>query len=102
MQTTVAPRRRRRSVQDGRAQTGVRIDHRLFKVSKALAALYDISLSEFFEELLRGAFAGRPPLSDAAVAQADELMRIYGLEPGELGAAFVGVSACGDGKDSPA
>jgi|ERR1700732_1362363 hypothetical protein len=102
MQTTVVRPRRRRPLQDGRAQTGVRIEHRLLKVCKALAALYDISLSEFFEELLRGAFAGRPPLSDAAVAQAGELLRIFGLEPGELGTAFVGVSACGDGKDSPA
>ena len=102
METTILPPPRRRAPNDGRAQTGVRIEHRLLKVCKALAALYDISLAEFFEELLRGAFAGRPPLSDAAVAQASELMRIYGLEPGELGAAFAGSSGCGDGEDSPA
>jgi hypothetical protein len=102
MQTTVLPPRRRRSPNDGRAQTGVRIEHRLLKVCKALAALYDISLAEFFEELLRGAFAGRPPLSNAALAQAGELLRIYGLEAGELGAAFIGSSGGGDGQDSPA
>jgi len=64
-----------------RTQTGVRLEKRMVKVLKALAELYDLSLGEFLEDLVRDAFAGRQPLSDVALAQAAELMRIYGLEP---------------------
>jgi hypothetical protein len=64
-----------------RVQTGVRLERRLVKVLKALAELYDLSLGEFLEDLVRDAFAGRQPFSDAALAQAAELMRIYGLPP---------------------
>jgi hypothetical protein len=63
-----------------RTQTGVRLEKRLLKVCKALAELYDLSLAEFLEDLVRDAFAGRQPLSGAALAQVAELARIYGLE----------------------
>jgi hypothetical protein len=64
-----------------RVQTGVRMEKRLIKVCKALAELYDLSLGEFLEDLVRDAFAGRQPFSDLALAQAAELMRIYGVDP---------------------
>jgi hypothetical protein len=64
-----------------RVQTGVRMEKRLIKVCKALAELYDLALGEFLEDLVRDAFAGRQPLSDVALGQAAELMRIYGLDP---------------------
>jgi hypothetical protein len=64
-----------------RVQTGVRLEKRMVKVLKALAELYDLSLGEFLEDLVRDAFAGRPPFSDVALAQAAELMAIYGLPP---------------------
>jgi len=64
-----------------RVQTGVRMEKRLVKVCKALAELYDLSLGEFLEDLVRDAFSGRRTLSDLALAQAAELMRIYGLDP---------------------
>ena len=51
------------------------------KVLKALAELYDLSLREFLEDLVRDAFAGRRPLSDASLDQVAGLMQIYGLEP---------------------
>jgi hypothetical protein len=63
-----------------RTQTGVRIEKRLLKVCKAMAELYDLSLAEFLEDLVRDAFAGRQPLSGAALAQVGELARIYGLD----------------------
>jgi hypothetical protein len=69
-----------------RVQTGVRLEKRLVKVLKALAELYDLSLGEFLEDLVRDAFAGRQPFSENALAQAAELMRIYGLTPAALGA----------------
>jgi ABC-type transporter Mla subunit MlaD len=64
-----------------RTQTGVRLEKRLLKVLKALAELYDLSLAEFLEDMVRDAFAGRAPLLGAALDHAAELMRIYGLEP---------------------
>ncbi len=69
-----------------RVQTGVRLERRLVKVLKALAELYDLSLGEFLEDLVRDAFAGRQPFSDVALAQAAELMRIYGLDPEAIAA----------------
>jgi hypothetical protein len=64
-----------------RTQTGVRLEKRLLKVCKAMAELYDLSLAEFLEDLVRDAFAGRQGLSGAALAQVTELARIYGMEP---------------------
>jgi hypothetical protein len=43
--------------------------------------LYDLSLGEFLEDLVRDAFTGLRTFSDLALAQAAELMRIYGLAP---------------------
>ncbi|HVR09670.1 MAG TPA: hypothetical protein VMW75_16630 [Thermoanaerobaculia bacterium] len=69
-----------------RVQAGVRLEKRLVKVLKALAELYDLSLGELMEDLVRDAFAGRQPLSDVALGQAAELMRIHGLPPAASGA----------------
>jgi hypothetical protein len=41
-----------------RVQTGVRLEMRLVKVLKALAELYDLSLGELLEDLVRDAFRG--------------------------------------------
>ncbi|MDP9120113.1 MAG: helix-turn-helix domain-containing protein [Acidobacteriota bacterium] len=43
-----------------RIQTDVRLEKRLVKVLKAMAELYDLSLAEFLEDLVRDAYAGRP------------------------------------------
>lgn len=69
-----------------RTQTGVRLEKRLLKVLKAMAELYDLSLAEFLEDMVRDALAGRAPLSGAALVQAAELMRIYGLDPQAMAA----------------
>jgi hypothetical protein len=63
-----------------RVQTGVRLERRLVKVLKALADLYDLSLGELLEELVRDAFRGRKPFADIALAQIAELTHIYGLD----------------------
>jgi hypothetical protein len=70
-----------------RVQTGVRMERRMVKVLKALAELYDLSLGEFLEDLVRDAFAGRRPLSDMALDQVAGLMQIYGLPPAAPGAS---------------
>jgi hypothetical protein len=79
-----------------RVQTGVRLEKRMVKVLKALAELYDLSLGQFIEDLVADAFAGRQPLSDAALAQVAELARIYGPDHGEASPAVLGPPAKGD------
>jgi predicted DNA-binding ribbon-helix-helix protein len=63
-----------------RVQTGIRLEKRLIKVLKALAEYYDLPLGELLEDVLVSVFAGRKPFSNAALARAAELMRIYGLD----------------------
>jgi predicted DNA-binding ribbon-helix-helix protein len=63
-----------------RVQTGVRVERRLLKVLKAVAELRDLALGDLLEEQVRDTFAGRRTFSDLALAQAAELMRIYGLD----------------------
>jgi predicted DNA-binding ribbon-helix-helix protein len=63
-----------------RVQTGIRLEKRLVKVLKALAAYYDIPLAELIEDLVVSTFAGRKPFSTAALARAAEFMRLYGLD----------------------
>lgn len=70
-----------------RVQTGVRLEKRLVKVLKAVAALQDLSLGDLLEDLVRRAFAGKPPLEPPVLVQVQELMRIYGLDPASLGAS---------------
>jgi len=70
-----------------RTQTGVRLEKRLLKVLKAMAELYDLSLAEFLEDMVRDAFRGRKPFADVALAQIAELMRIYGLDLDSLAGA---------------
>jgi hypothetical protein len=69
-----------------RVQTGVRLEKRLVKVLKALAALQDLSLGDLLENLVHRAFADKPPLEEPVLAQVHELMRIYGLDPAPFGA----------------
>ena len=73
-----------------RVQTGVRLEKRLVKVLKALAALQDLSLGDLLEDLVRRAFAGELPLEPPVLAQVHELMRIYGLDPASLGGSVQG------------
>jgi hypothetical protein len=68
-----------------RVQTGVRLEKRLVKVLKALAALQDLSLGDFLENLVHRAFAGTPALEAPVPAQVHELMRIYELDPASVG-----------------
>jgi hypothetical protein len=63
-------------------RTGVRLETRLVKVLKALAALQDLSLGDLLENLVHRAFAGMP-LEEPVLSQVHELMRIYGLEPSQ-------------------
>jgi len=68
----------RREVQ--RVQTGVRLEKGLLKVLKGLAELHDLSLADLMEGVLLHAIDGQPPFSEATLAAAADLKRIYGLE----------------------
>jgi hypothetical protein len=63
-----------------RVQTGVRLEKRLVKVLKALAALQDLSLGDLIERMVLHAFAGRSPFDESVFVQVHELMRICGLD----------------------
>jgi predicted DNA-binding ribbon-helix-helix protein len=72
-----------------RVQTGVRMEKRLVKVLKAVAEFYSVSLGELLEEIVASTFAGRRPFSEAAMARAADLARIYGLDLESLSSAHV-------------
>jgi hypothetical protein len=63
-----------------RVQTGVRIERRLLKVLKALAADRDMSLGDLIEGIVLHAFEGRPPFGAATLARIGKLREIYGLD----------------------
>jgi hypothetical protein len=63
-----------------RVQTGVRIEKRLLKVLKALAALYDTSLGDLLERIVMSSFEGNSPFDEASLERIRELNRIYGVE----------------------
>jgi hypothetical protein len=73
---------RPRTVTVKRVQTGVRIEKRILKVSKALADLLDMTLGDLLEGVLLHAFEGRTPFGAATLRKIAELKKVYGLELG--------------------
>jgi hypothetical protein len=63
-----------------RVQTGIRIEKRLLKVLKAVAALHDITLGDLIEGIVLHAFDGKVPFDDESLAKIAELKGIFGLE----------------------
>ena len=63
-----------------RAQTGVRIEARLLKVLKGLAAALDLSLGDLLEGIVLHSFEGKAPFSPATLKQIEQLRKIYGLK----------------------
>jgi hypothetical protein len=61
-------------------QTGVRLETRLVKVTKALAEYLDVSFGELLEGVLLHALEGRPVFGDETLAVAARLREVYGLE----------------------
>lgn len=62
-----------------RVQTGVRLERRLLRVLKALAAYLDLSMGDLLEGVLLHAFDGRTPFSPETRAQIATLRSVYGL-----------------------
>jgi hypothetical protein len=63
-----------------RVQTGIRIEKRLLKVLKAVAALHDITLGDLIEGIVLHAFDGKVPFDDGSLAKIAELKGIFGLD----------------------
>lgn len=63
-----------------RTQTGVRLEARLLKVLKALAADLDMSLGDLLEGIVLHAFEGKLPFSAATLKKLKALRSVYGLD----------------------
>ena len=63
-----------------RVQTGVRIEKRLLKVLKGLAAYHDMSLGDLIEGIVLHAFDGKTPFSEKNLKKIQELKSIYELD----------------------
>lgn len=61
-------------------QTGVRIEKRILKVLKAVAAQHEISLGELLEGILLHSLEGKSPFDAETLAFIEQMRRAYGLE----------------------
>ncbi len=73
------------SEQDGprvveRVQTGVRLEKRIVKVLKGLAAYYEMTLGDLLEGIILHAFEGTSPFSEASLQAIAQLKAIYHLD----------------------
>ena len=63
-----------------RVQTGVRMERRILKVLKALAAYKNMTLGDLLEGIVLHAFEGKAPFSAPTVRKIAELKAIYELD----------------------
>jgi hypothetical protein len=63
-----------------RTQTGVRLESRLLKVLKALAAELEMSLGDLLEGIVLHAFEGKAPFSAATIKKIKALRSVFGLD----------------------
>lgn len=63
-----------------RIQTGVRLEKRLLKVTKALADSLDLTLGDLIEGVLLHALDGKAPFSTPTLARAAQLKEVFGLD----------------------
>ena len=62
-----------------RVQTGMRIEKRMVKVLKALAAYLDMSLGDLIEGIVLHAFDGKAPFSPQTLEKIKEIKKVYDL-----------------------
>jgi hypothetical protein len=63
-----------------RTQTGIRIEKRLLKVLKGLAAYHEISLGYLIEGICLHAFEGQSPFNTKSIKKIKEIKQVYGLD----------------------
>ncbi len=62
-----------------RVQTGVRLEKRVLKVLKALAAHKEMGLGDLIEGIVLHSFEGRPPFGAETLAFIEQMRSAYGL-----------------------
>ena len=62
-----------------RTQTGIRVEKRILKVLKGLAAYLEISLGDLIEGICLRAFEGKLPFNEKSIKKINEIKRVYGL-----------------------
>ena len=63
-----------------RVQTGVRLEKRLVKVTKAVAEYLGMNMGDLLEGVLLHAFEGKAPFSDETISKIATLKEVYGLD----------------------
>jgi hypothetical protein len=63
-----------------RVQTGVRVERRILKVSKAVAEMLDVPLGELLEGVLLHSFEGKAPFGPDTLERIARLREVYGLD----------------------
>ena len=63
-----------------RVQTGVRIEKRVLKVLKAIAARNEMGLGDLIEGIVLHSFEGKPPFSAQTLAFIEQMRAAYELD----------------------
>lgn len=63
-----------------RTQTGVRLESRLLKLLKALAAELELGLGDLLEGIVLHALEGKAPFSRKTLSKIARLREVYGLD----------------------
>lgn len=63
-----------------RVQTGVRIEKRVLKVLKAIAARNEIGLGDLIEGIALHSFEGKPPFGVDTLVFIEQMRSAYGLD----------------------
>ncbi|VAW22690.1 hypothetical protein MNBD_ALPHA11-576 [hydrothermal vent metagenome] len=63
-----------------RVQTGVRIEKRILKILKAVAARNEIGLGDLIEGIVLHSFEGKPPFGDETLAFIEQMRTAYDLD----------------------
>jgi hypothetical protein len=63
-----------------RVQTGVRIEKRVLKVLKAIAARNEMGLGDLIEGIVLHSFEGQPPFGAETLVFIEQMRSAYGLD----------------------
>ena len=63
-----------------RVQTGVRVEKRVLRVLKAVAARHDTTLGDLLEGIVLHAFEGKSPFGPDSLSFIADMKRAYGLD----------------------
>lgn len=76
----MSPKRAQRKLQVvERTQTGIRLEKRILKVLKGIAAYHEMTLGNLIEGICLHAFEGKVPFNEKSLKKINEMKRVYGL-----------------------